>query len=163
MMTPRSPCASGSARGDGGRGQAVDVVGGGQEDVDHPGERLLRGRLALLVERALAAAPAVRDHRDAQRAELGGRVDGLLNAVGVGHVGPHEQGAVTELVRHRLALGLVEITDDDPCAGRVQPPGGRGAESAAAAGDERHCSGDVHRAPFDSRRTCVRPPSMKLS
>ena len=103
---------------------------------------------ALLVERARPAAPAVRDDRDPQRAEVSGRVDGLLNAFLVGRVGAHEQGPVAQLVRYCLALGLIEVTDDDPCAGRVEPAGGGGAEAAAASGDERHCSLDVHRSPF---------------
>ena len=134
-------------RRDGGRRQPVDVVGGRQEDADHCGERLLRGGQARLVERARPAAAAVGDDRDPQRAALGGRVDRALHAVFIGDVGSDEHGPVAQLIRHRLALGLVEVGDDDVRAGRVQPPGGGRPEAAAASGDERRCSLDVHRPP----------------
>jgi len=89
------------------------------------------------------------DHRDPKRAELRCRVNSPLDAVLVSRVSPHEQGSVAQLLRHRLALGLVEVADDDLRAGRVQPTRGGGAEPPATARDDRHCSLDVHRSPFD--------------
>src|SRR5205823_3574550 len=81
----------------GGCGQAQDVEGASQKDVDCAAERIEAVGLVLARERPSASTwSTVADDGDADRAELTGAVDCLGDAGLIGHVGLEECGVCAE-------------------------------------------------------------------
>ena len=101
-----------------------------------------RGELAVLADGALCPADAGGVHDRAQRAELGGGVDGGLNLAGVGDVDGNELAA--DLSGDLLAVLSLQIRDDDLGALLGEATGRRCTDAGGTAGDDCTCSLDIH-------------------
>ena len=106
------------------------------------GEVVRRVELAVAADGALRPADAGGVDDRAQRRDLGGRVDGGLDLVGVGHVDLGEDAA--DLLGEGFALVGLQVGDHDDRALGGELAGGRGADARRASRDDGTGSVDVH-------------------
>src|SRR6185369_300939 len=115
-----------------------------QVDLDNLPEAVQRERAAVLAHDADPVADAGAVDRDDERPVRDRLLDRRLDLLLIGHVGRHETGTRTELVRDRLPVTARQVNDDDMRALRAQPPHGRETQAGRTAGDESGLAADIH-------------------